>query len=628
MKRSLTTKLAAMLVLVAMLLCSFPMTVSAEEAADDHLKVLFIGNSYSDDITDGGYFNDSMLYNIMKSMVGDNCKITIGLLWSGGVTMGWHASAAEKGTTMSFFHASDTPNWTFAGGYTTANAMKFTDWDVVVLQPYGLEMTTENSAPVDGMDSKFSKTSVSIPYMLDFVAANAPGAEAYLYLPMLSVQENKTGAGFSDFRTYAKTAVTLSGFKGTSSSLGFSGVIPVGSAVQAARGTYLATFDYNKDKAFGTDFIETTDDPNFGLQRDTVHLSFSVGRYIANLTAAEVLIPESLRLKNYTLPNVRSSAAIGELPTDYRDIAVMAVDAAMESIDSNSKYVSRPISGLAEDPLSVAEKALTAGALKAYAPADGDIAKAIADAAREASGLDIKVDVKLNGTYTAPAEGETTSLSAELTIAHGYSGSKTVSVNVEVSAKAPFVNPFTDVAEGAWYYEGVMFAAENGYMKGTNSAMTLFSPDMQFTREQFVQLLFNMEGLDAADYAGDTGFSDVPAGQWYSAAVKWAKEEGVTNGVGGGVFGLGGKVSREQLAQFLKNYAELKGKDTSARADLSAFTDKADISGWAADAAAWAVSESILGSTQAGGFVLSPQRVAIRSEIAKVTLFFDMYLNK
>ena len=50
--------------LAALVICSIPAVASAEEK-DDHLKILFLGNSYSDDITDGGYFDDSMLYNIM-----------------------------------------------------------------------------------------------------------------------------------------------------------------------------------------------------------------------------------------------------------------------------------------------------------------------------------------------------------------------------------------------------------------------------------------------------------------------------------------------------------------------------------------------------------------------------------
>ena len=137
-----------------------------------------------------------------------------------------------------------------------------------------------------------------------------------------------------------------------------------------------------------------------------------------------------------------------------------------------------------------------------------------------------------------------------------------------------------------------------------------------------------MEGLNAADYAGDTGFSDVPAGQWYSAAVKWAAEAGVTSGIGGGKFGLGGKVTREQLAKFLMNYAEMRGASTEARADLSAYSDAASVSDWATDAVAFAVAEGLIGSTSASAKVLSPGRVAVRSEIAKITMSFDAYLAK
>ena len=187
-------------------------------------------------------------------------------------------------------------------------------------------------------------------------------------------------------------------------------------------------------------------------------------------------------------------------------------------------------------------------------------------------------------------------------------------------------NPFADVIEGEWYYEGVMYAFSHGYMKGTNAEMTAFSPSMEFTREQFVQLLFNMEGLDASDYAGDTGFSDVPVGQWYSAAVKWAAKAGVTTGIGGGKFGLGGKVTREQLAKFLMNYAEIRGVSTAARADVASFSDAASVSGWATDAVAFAVAEGLIGSTSTSAKVLSPGRVAVRSEIAKITMSFDAYL--
>ena len=187
------------------------------------------------------------------------------------------------------------------------------------------------------------------------------------------------------------------------------------------------------------------------------------------------------------------------------------------------------------------------------------------------------------------------------------------------------VNPFTDVQAGAWYFDGVVYAYSNGYMSGTSP--TIFAPNMQFTREQFVQLLFSMEGLDKADYQGDTGFSDVPAGQWYSAAVKWAKEEGITSGIREGVFGLGVQLSREQLAQFFKNYAEYCGEDTSARADLSTFEDAGQISGWAKEAVSWANAVGLLNSTSNTQMLLAPGRIAMRTEVARITMTFDDFRN-
>ena len=188
-------------------------------------------------------------------------------------------------------------------------------------------------------------------------------------------------------------------------------------------------------------------------------------------------------------------------------------------------------------------------------------------------------------------------------------------------------NRFTDVKHGQWYYDSVLNVANLGFMNGTNTARTLFSPSMEFTREQFVQLLFNIEGLKAEDYQGATGFSDARSGQWYSAAVKWAKENGITNGIGDGKFGLGGKVTREQIAVFLMNYAKLKGQNTSVNADISSFNDGASVSSWAVDGVKWAVGCGFLGSTSTSAKVLSPLKVAIRSEIAKITMSYnDMFL--
>ncbi len=197
-------------------------------------------------------------------------------------------------------------------------------------------------------------------------------------------------------------------------------------------------------------------------------------------------------------------------------------------------------------------------------------------------------------------------------------------ISIGVGAVAAAANPFQDVGNG-WAYKGILYSYYNGYMEGTSKNPMKFSPNMEFTREQFVQLLFNMEGKKKSDYKGDTGFSDVPSGKWYSAAVKWAKAEGITTGIGGGKFGLGNKVTREQLAQFMKNYADYRGEDTSARADLSVYEDQGKISKWAKTSMRWAAAVGLLGNTSANNTkkTISPQRVALRSEVAKIVMSYD-----
>jgi len=619
-------------IMSVMLICgSFVFAADDKKSnEDDHLKILFIGNSGMDDATDGSV-PDSMLYKMMKSMIGDR-KLTIGLGWSGGKSIAWHATTYENGGDILFFHADETSTWTYAGDFSHKEIFDYTDWDAVVLQAFGMELTGDASQSIEGVSPKFVKTSVSFPYMLDRIAENLPGARAYLYASPLWSNETAVTTAMDEMRVVAGYCQTLEAYKGTESSLGFTKLIPGATAVQAARSTYLATLEYNKELALGNGIISLEDDAQLGLQRDGAHLSFSVGRYLANLLVAETIIPENERVSGYVLPEMRESAAIGKLPYDYTKLVRLAVDAAHESAANagKSKYVFRPITGYAENPLTVAEKAIAAADISVGGAKDkSELEALIAERVKEISGLDITVSVKVEGEYTLPAENETAAVKASVTFTHGYSGSKEMSVDITAKHKSDKIVPsFTDVAEGAWYYEGVMYAASNGYMKGTNAEMTVFSPDMQFTREQFVQLLFNMEGLDAADYSGDTGFTDVQSGQWYSAAVKWAKEAGVTSGIGDGKFGLGAKVTREQLAKFLMNYAEMCGEDTSARSDVSVFEDADKVSSWATDAVSFAVAEGLIGSTSSDVKLLSPDRVAIRSEIAKITMSYDAYAAK
>ena len=112
---------------------------------------------------------------------------------------------------------------------------------------------------------------------------------------------------------------------------------------------------------------------------------------------------------------------------------------------------------------------------------------------------------------------------------------------------------FTDVSAGSYYAKAVAWAVENGITGGTGDG--LFSPDAACTRAQSAAFLYRAAGSPAVN--GSAGFSDVAADAYYAQAVAWAKEHGITDGIGGGLFGSANDCTRAQIAAFLwRLYAE------------------------------------------------------------------------
>ena len=112
---------------------------------------------------------------------------------------------------------------------------------------------------------------------------------------------------------------------------------------------------------------------------------------------------------------------------------------------------------------------------------------------------------------------------------------------------------FTDVSAGSYYAKAVAWAVENGITGGTGDG--LFSPDAACTRAQSAAFLYRAAGSPTV--SGSAGFSDVAADAYYAQAVAWAKEHGITDGIGGGLFGSANDCTRAQIAAFLwRLYAE------------------------------------------------------------------------
>ena len=108
-------------------------------------------------------------------------------------------------------------------------------------------------------------------------------------------------------------------------------------------------------------------------------------------------------------------------------------------------------------------------------------------------------------------------------------------------------NPFNDVAEGDFYYKAVLWAVENGITTGVDS--THFGPTTACNRAQVVTFLWRSQGSPESHAA--VSFTDVKAGEFYTSAVAWAVEEGVTTGIDTNTFGVTTVCNRAQVVTFL-----------------------------------------------------------------------------
>ena len=115
------------------------------------------------------------------------------------------------------------------------------------------------------------------------------------------------------------------------------------------------------------------------------------------------------------------------------------------------------------------------------------------------------------------------------------------------------MSSFSDVSADSYYAKAVAWAVENGITTGTGDGK--FSPDATCTRAQSVTFLFRAIGklVDSK-----TEFSDVLTDSYYANAVAWAVENGVTNGIGDGLFGPNNSCTRAQIVTFL--YRAYQGK--------------------------------------------------------------------
>ena len=171
--------------------------------------------------------------------------------------------------------------------------------------------------------------------------------------------------------------------------------------------------------------------------------------------------------------------------------------------------------------------------------------------------------------------------------------------------------PFVDVTNH-WAYTDIKRVYNRGWMVGESA--TIFAPDQELTRAMLAVILYAMAG--EPEVAAANPFSDVPAGEWYTDAIIWAAANGIVVGCGDGTFRPEMAVTRAQAAVMLCGYAAFAGRDVTARADLSAFGDAADIPAWAQAEMQWANAEKLILGRD--GKLLAPNAAATRAEMASI----------
>ena len=178
--------------------------------------------------------------------------------------------------------------------------------------------------------------------------------------------------------------------------------------------------------------------------------------------------------------------------------------------------------------------------------------------------------------------------------------------------------PFTDVTNH-WAYSAIKRVYTRGLMVGMDEKT--FAPDQQLSRAMLAVILYAMAGEPAV--TGESPFTDVPAGCWYTDAIVWAAQNGIVCGFGDGTFRPNEAVTRAQAAVMLYGYAAFTGADVTARADLSAYSDAGQIPSWAMDAMQWANARRLIVGRDSSHLV--PNGGATRAEMAAI---LSAYIGK
>ena len=185
---------------------------------------------------------------------------------------------------------------------------------------------------------------------------------------------------------------------------------------------------------------------------------------------------------------------------------------------------------------------------------------------------------------------------------------------------------FVDVEHGAWYEGSVQYVYDEEIIVGDGN---VFAPEDATTRAMVAMILYRLAGSpEVTDYTEYNKFTDLPAVEecyWYTDAVAWALNAGVSTGDDYNMlYNPTASVTREQLALFLYRYAAYTGEDVTVKAAYDELFGETYVDEWAKEGFAWAIENGIIKGAEATDdagntyYALNPQGGATRAQFARV----------
>ena len=169
---------------------------------------------------------------------------------------------------------------------------------------------------------------------------------------------------------------------------------------------------------------------------------------------------------------------------------------------------------------------------------------------------------------------------------------------------------FADLPLNHWAYADIKALAEKKIIAGKSASS--FEPEASITREEFVKIA--VLAFSYYDENAETGLSDVDSNAWYYRYVASAEKNGIIKGRGENEFGIGGNITRQEMAVMLYRIASEKGMSFENK--YTDFADYDKISEYAYDAVAYMSGAGIINGMENNTF--NPDMPATRAQAAKL----------